>query len=218
MKESTQKEKVLKQVRDALVNEMRAPYEQTDTESSVFVRSEKDFPDIDFAEAFSAVGGKFVFCASTEELASNLLSVIQDKHIEKLFCAEPQLIGLLKSLHIGFFQDTAQLPDADGALTSCEALVSRLGSIVMSSRQGGGRKAYTLPPVHMVIASGKQLVSDIRDAFILIQQKYQTGLPSMITFVTGPSRTADIEKKLVKGVHGPKELYLFLIDESGDNA
>ena len=54
---------------------------------------------------------------------------------------------------------------------------------------------------------------DIKEALQLIKEKYQGTIPSMITFATGPSRTADIEKTLVVGVHGPKEVYLFLIDK-----
>ena len=57
-----------------------------------------------------------------------------------------------------------------------------------------------------------QLVYDIKDALQLIKNKYDNNLPSLITFATGPSRTADIEKTLVVGVHGPKEVYLFLVE------
>jgi L-lactate dehydrogenase complex protein LldG len=52
----------------------------------------------------------------------------------------------------------------------------------------------------------------------LIRKKYEDGFPSLISFITGPSRTADIEKTLVMGAHGPKELYVFLIeDKSPEN-
>ena len=44
------------------------------------------------------------------------------------------------------------------------------------------------------------------------KEKYGNNIPSLITFATGPSRTADIEKTLVVGVHGPKEVYLFLVE------
>jgi len=47
---------------------------------------------------------------------------------------------------------------------------------------------------------------------VLMNKKYKDNLPSLITFATGPSRTADIEKTLVVGVHGPKEVYCFLVD------
>ncbi|MNL89836.1 Lactate utilization protein C [compost metagenome] len=54
---------------------------------------------------------------------------------------------------------------------------------------------------------------DLKDAFKLIKDKYGSQIPSMISTITGPSRTADIEKTLVLGAHGPKELFVFLIDD-----
>jgi len=55
------------------------------------------------------------------------------------------------------------------------------------------------------------LVNDIKDALLNIKNNYSK-LPSLITFATGPSRTADIEKTLVVGVHGPKEVFCFLVE------
>ena len=68
-------------------------------------------------------------------------------------------------------------------------------------------------PVHICIAYTSQVVYDIKDALQLLKEKYGSPLPSMITFATGPSRTADIEKTLVVGVHGPKEVFCILVDE-----
>jgi L-lactate dehydrogenase complex protein LldG len=62
------------------------------------------------------------------------------------------------------------------------------------------------------LAYSSQLVTDLKDGFKLIKDKYGNQLPSMITTITGPSRTADIEKTLVLGAHGPKELFVFLLD------
>ncbi|MEO6732723.1 MAG: LUD domain-containing protein, partial [Ferruginibacter sp.] len=67
-------------------------------------------------------------------------------------------------------------------------------------------------PVHICIAYTNQLVYDIEDALQSLKDNYTNNFPSLITFASGPSRTADIEKTLVTGVHGPKEVYLFLID------
>jgi len=63
-----------------------------------------------------------------------------------------------------------------------------------------------------VLAYTSQLVPDLKDGFALLKQKYGDNMPSMISNVTGPSRTADIEKTLVLGAHGPKELFVFLLD------
>ena len=76
-----------------------------------------------------------------------------------------------------------------------------------------GRIPSVYAPVHICIATTSQLVYDVKDGLIALKEKYQRFLPSLITFATGPSRTADIEKTLVVGVHGPKEVYCFVIDD-----
>ncbi len=87
------------------------------------------------------------------------------------------------------------------------------GSMVLSSAAGRVPSVYA--PVHVCAAYASQLVYDIGDALRVTQQKYGAKLPSFITLATGPSRTADIEKTLVVGVHGPKEVFCFLIDDVG---
>jgi len=68
-----------------------------------------------------------------------------------------------------------------------------------------------LPPHHVVIARREQLVADLPAAFDLLQQKYSPDFPSMISFITGPSRTGDIERILVLGAHGPKKLTILCV-------
>jgi L-lactate dehydrogenase complex protein LldG len=69
-------------------------------------------------------------------------------------------------------------------------------------------------PVHICVAYTSQLVYDIKDGLERVKEKYRDNLPSLITLATGPSRTADIEKTLVVGVHGPKEVYCFVVDDA----
>ncbi len=212
MKETTYKEKVLKKIREALINRTNPPYEGVDMESSIFRRGESLYPDVNFAEAFSKVGGNFIFCANMTELAQNITTILNEKKVTKVFCPEQEFKKLVLDKGISFLEDDKSFNCCEVSITGCEALVARLGTIVMSSRQMGGRKGFTLPDNHFVIASSDQIVEDMADAFKLLKQKYDCNQPSMVTFVTGPSRTADIEKELIMGVHGPKELYLFLID------
>ena len=82
----------------------------------------------------------------------------------------------------------------------------------MSSAQDSGRMVSVYAPVHICIAWTHQLVYDIREGLDLLMEKYKNKIPSFITLATGPSRTADIEKTLVVGVHGPKDVYVFLVD------
>jgi L-lactate dehydrogenase complex protein LldG len=98
----------------------------------------------------------------------------------------------------------------EAAITRCECLVARTGTVVVSSATGPGRQMHAFPPVHIILAEESQLVSYLDDALLYLQQKYRNNLPSAVSFITGPSRTADIEKTLVMGAHGPKELFIFV--------
>ncbi|HVV73557.1 MAG TPA: LUD domain-containing protein, partial [Verrucomicrobiae bacterium] len=91
-------------------------------------------------------------------------------------------------------------------LTECDALVAQTGSVLVTSRSAGGRALSVLPPHHVVLARRAQLVRDLPDAFALLRRKYAANYPSFISFITGPSRTGDIERILVLGAHGPKKL------------
>ncbi len=100
---------------------------------------------------------------------------------------------------------------ADVSFTTCESLVAQTGSILVSSGQNGGRTLSVLPPHHVVIATADQLVPDLASALRAAKQKYAPNFPSMLSFITGPSRTGDIERILVLGAHGPKKLTAVLV-------
>jgi len=99
----------------------------------------------------------------------------------------------------------------EAGLTGCEALIALTGSVMVSS-MGSGRKMNVFPPVHVVLAHSNQIVESIKDGFTKIGGKYDH-LPSQITLISGPSRTADIEKTLVMGAHGPRELIVLIQQE-----
>src|SRR5690606_6031788 len=97
----------------------------------------------------------------------------------------------------------------DVGFTPAESLVAESGTIAVCSRSAG-RVLSVLPPIHFVIASADQLVPDLETSMRRIRQRYET-LPSNISWISGPSRTADIEKILVLGAHGPRRLLLLLL-------
>jgi L-lactate dehydrogenase complex protein LldG len=130
--------------------------------------------------------------------------LIKDRNWTKVYCVDDRWENA--------FSTTLHLESCDLSITGCEYLVARTGSIVMSAAEQSGRTVSVYAPVHICIAYTKQLVYDVKDALQLLKEKYQQQIPSLITFATGPSRTADIEKTLVTGVHGPKEVYCFLVD------
>ncbi len=102
--------------------------------------------------------------------------------------------------------------NADLGITGCDCLVAMTGSIFVSTRSAGGRALSVLPPVHLVVARRDQLVADLPAAFAMLRRRYENRWPSAMSLITGPSRTADIEKIIVMGAHGPKRLALYFTD------
>jgi L-lactate dehydrogenase complex protein LldG len=110
--------------------------------------------------------------------------------------------------------DKDALEACDAGLTACETLVAQTGSILVSSDTCGGRGLSILPHAHVVIATTAQIVGTVGDALDLVRHRHVGRLPSMLSFITGPSRTGDIERILVLGAHGPKELFVILVEDS----
>ena len=102
--------------------------------------------------------------------------------------------------------DVNAMEACDAGITECDSLVAQTGTVVITNRSAGGRALSVLPPHHVVIARREQLIPDLPTAFALLKKKYEDNYPSMISLVTGPSRTGDIERILVLGAHGPKKL------------
>ncbi|RSK51361.1 LutC/YkgG family protein [Hymenobacter rigui] len=169
-----------------------------------------------FAQSFVRVGGVFFFCESVEHFYDQLFAYKQEKNLEYLYVWEPELKKLLHEGNIVFQGDETDFQDhAEAGLTTCEALVARTGSVLVSAATGSGRRLSIYPDQHLILARTSQVVTDIADGLKLLQQKYGTDkLPSMMSLTTGPSRTADIEKTLVLGAHGPRSIVLFLLDDA----
>jgi len=105
----------------------------------------------------------------------------------------------------------ADLEQCDAAITGCDALVAQTGSVLVTNPSAGGRALSVLPPHHIVIAQRSQVVPDLVAALQLVRKLYAPDWPSFLSFITGPSRTGDIERILILGAHGPKKLTIFLL-------
>lgn len=212
MEESTTKEKVLKRIRNALISKTANPYPDLDMHSVVY-EPITDALDITFAQELMKVGGQFIYCENMDEMLSTLELLVKTNNLQPLFCNDLKLFNTLVKAGVPVENDVKNLPNVRAGITFCEFLVARLGSVMVSSRSGPGRKMNIFPEVHIVLARSSQLVPDLKHAFTALKEKYPQRLPSMVSVITGPSRTADIEKTLVMGAHGPKELYVFLVDD-----
>ena len=212
MTDVTSREKILKKIRKALTNKSSRELADVDLESEIFVSSDEPL-EIQFAQNLTSLNGKFVFCENENEFIENFSFFVKDNNWQNVFCLEPQIKDILKKGKIKFSDKKEQFLETDIGLTFCECLIARTGSVVITSKQASGRKLPVYSNIHIVVAYTSQLVNTIKDGLKFIRSKYGIQIPSMITTISGPSKTADIEKTLVQGAHGPKEIFVFLIDD-----
>jgi Uncharacterized conserved protein len=205
MSNSPAKNAILKKIRMALAHPTPLPFPKSEGSEPVVQPLQQDLV-VEFAEQFSMLQGKFVYCLNRQELEENMHKLCYQNQWTKMFCNEEQLKKIIEPNLL--FDD---ISTCEAAVTSCEFLIARTGSILLSSAHQG-RIPSVYAPVHICVAHASQLVYDIKDGLNALKVKYREFLPSLITFATGPSRTADIEKTLVVGVHGPKEVYCFVVE------
>ena len=163
-----------------------------------------------FKNELEAINGVCVICEDETDLYAKLKSFVANKELSYLFCRDTYIAQQLELNQIPFSFDENHFDAMQAGITGCEFLVARTGSVLVSSASQSGRQLNVFPPIHIVLAHVSQLVNYLDEALVAVQQKYGNHLPSIISTITGPSRTADIEKTLVLGAHGPKEFVVFL--------
>jgi len=106
--------------------------------------------------------------------------------------------------------------DAGMGISGCNIAIADSGTLVLVSNEGNGRLTTTLPPIHVAVLGIEKIVPTIDDATAILKvlARSATGQKqsSYVSFITGPSRTGDIELSLTTGVHGPKQVHIVLID------
>ena len=103
---------------------------------------------------------------------------------------------------------------ADIGITGADYALAETGSLVIMPRRGLSRLVSLVPPVHVALVRPEEVLESLDDLFLLRRLEYhQRGgeMGSYLNFITGPSRTADIEMTIVEGVHGPKEVHMVIL-------
>ncbi len=208
------RETILNTIRKALSeNAVPMPFPESEKVHDFFAKTDISLEE-KFAEEFTKLGGKFVYCSDEADMIQQLEALADTMKWSSIHTRDQFLLNLFKENNIEFIQPAGDMHDLEVGLSLCECLIARTGSAIMSSGQDYGRSLPVYSPIHITIAFTNQLVWDISNAVSLLKEKYNNQLPSMMSLTTGPSRTADIEKTLVVGVHGPKEVYIFFIDKN----
>jgi L-lactate dehydrogenase complex protein LldG len=202
----------IKSVKNNQEDRVKTSFPKHKHDSSQYLGEFDDLPEMEFARNLVQVRGKFAYCANQKELVLALRILYHEEQWESILCTEPMIRELIDRVGIPYQPNLLPIAEIEAAITGCEFLIARTGSIMVSSAQGSGRRVYGHAPVHVVIARTSQLVNEIEDALGSIKGKYGS-MPSQVSLLTGPSRTADIEKTLVLGAHGPRSLYVFLLND-----
>ncbi len=161
--------------------------------------------------------------ASSAEAREAVLGIVRERGVRRLvrdaasIVEELDLDAELKTAGIAVTVAEVESPeglrqaelDADAGLTGADFGVAESGTLALLARPGQGRCVSLLPPIHLAVLDARRIVDDLGALFAAVTAAAE--LPSALTLITGPSRTADIELVLTIGVHGPKELHLVLI-------
>jgi L-lactate dehydrogenase complex protein LldG len=177
-----------------------------------------------FCTELAAAGGKAYRAANVAGAMDHVLAIVQDRKLIRVLIGTGSLIESLQLpahlREVGIEPIlVADLDEGNGAenffiadlsITGVDYLIAETGSLVYLSRADEPRSASLLPPVHVVIAHAQQLLPDLFDLFERLPPA-AVALPGCVSIITGPSKTGDIELKLVTGVHGPGEVHVILL-------
>lgn len=205
------RDNILNRLKTARENRPAVELSTPDFESPIYLEPKGSLADW-FRENLELLGGKVLRPKNLNEAVCLLSDLQQQESWERIFCADTQLQKAIGS-KIAVQSEADDFLKLQVGVTPCEFLVAHLGSVMVSSAGDSGRRLHVFPETHIVVAHQHQLVRYLDDALEAIRTKYRGALPSSITNITGPSRTADIEKTLVMGMHGPKKLIVLLCDE-----
>jgi L-lactate utilization protein LutC len=181
-----------------------------------------------FRAECTAAGGHVHLAGDQEAAAAKVLELVQAATARKVLVGQgafldrlrlpERLRGLgLEVATVGALAPATcrdSLFAAEVGISGVDYLVAETGSVMLQARPEEPRSLSLLPPVHLAVAERRQLIPDLFDLFTALGAGLpkEPALPSCLTLITGPSKTGDIELRLVTGVHGPGELHVILAE------
>lgn len=174
-----------------------------------------------FVAALEKVGGVAVNCGTPPQLVDYLAKNVRGAVVLPP-CPSLQRLDLARHLRaagVEVIDDDfrGRAPMATAGLTGVNFAIAATGTIVLESTAEALRLASTLPPIHFALLDPRKIVADSAVAGPLLRRMHARLAQTFLAYITGPSRTADIERVLTIGVHGPKELYVLLCEGVSDD-
>jgi L-lactate dehydrogenase complex protein LldG len=156
-----------------------------------------------FRSALTALGGSVIEAAGLTEAKACLEKLLEGK----TFVSSGA--GLLQSLGIGRRFSRVECASAEFGITSAEYALADTGTLVLGSERGESRLVSLLPPHHIAVVERAKILTSLDEWLSIVP--HPADRASATVLVTGPSRTADIEMRLVRGVHGPGEISVVVV-------
>lgn len=225
------REEILHKIRKGLygseAHEEEVPYLDVERDfkkeaEEIFAKNSKNKDALgeQFTKEALNVNSQVYSLTSQDDINSFLFKLVSEKEIPSFAVWESvflKKLGVKKHLRDqGLKTVTAKsknrIANAGIGITEADYAIADTGTLVLLTDKNKPRSVSLLPPIHLAVVRKENIMSDINELFAILKHKHDIDkdITSCMTFITGPSRTADIELNLTLGVHGPKELYVIL--------
>lgn len=169
-----------------------------------------------FTEAAETLGAEVRTAGSSEGLREVLDEIVHQEKVSSVVLSEDPEVSLVEDLidDLGVleFGRGRKIAAAQLGVTGTTGGIARTGTVVVESQRAGGRGASLVPPVHLALLRTDRIVDSPAAWWRAMADRYPAGPPSQIVFISGPSKSADIEQTLTVGVHGPGRLWICLLE------
>jgi L-lactate dehydrogenase complex protein LldG len=173
-----------------------------------------------FRQALEAVAGRCVVVRDVAEAAEAVREILEAKRARRVAVSDSELVGRVLArvntdAELVERAAAADLFHCDVGLTGAQWAVAETGTLVLEAESERHRLVSLVPPVHVAVVGAGSVRQTLAEVLGSLGGRGRDRLSRTVTFVTGPSRTSDIELTLAIGVHGPGELYVVIIEGEG---
>jgi L-lactate dehydrogenase complex protein LldG len=167
-----------------------------------------------FKDNLESVNGHCIIADSESEIARALTTIISNLHAQRIALSDTPSIERIMYMTDLEIEELAIAPSSseifsfDVGISTAQAAIADTGTLVLDSACERNRLVSLVPPVHIAIIDASCIVETLGEALTLLRKDNE--ISPAVTFITGPSRTADIELTLAIGVHGPQELFVII--------
>jgi L-lactate dehydrogenase complex protein LldG len=210
-KSSTQKEKILHNLREALLEQSQCKFQNIDVRSSVFEQNKRDIA-VKFAENFKNAGGIFTYVETMDELLSSIKKQSQLEDWESVFVAEDTIKQFFKAADIDFSDNPEEAIICKITATSCLSLIAKTGSIIVSNLSTLAA-SLAVADTHIIVATTAQILEELHDFFTIIPQSFPETIPTSFSIITGTSIIRDADGSDETTGVGLKKIELFLLEQ-----